>query len=159
MVGADFFLHFQNMVLSFESKVTVSGLRSASLGRNIKYLCIATSGKCVVIWSHPSSFGMNYPSPVAGNEDAHALRNLPSLAAALQLSHQHKRRAYPLPLPATWPVLSLDWKIMCFTASVLYVNVKVSMPGAWHTCLNLCSLQESQQWPLLHDCIQTASSV
>lgn len=78
-----FFLHFHNTVLSFQSKVTISGLRiSASLGRNIKYLCIATSGTCV--WIHPSSFGMNYPSPVAGNEDTHALRKLPSLAAALQ---------------------------------------------------------------------------
>lgn len=42
------------------------------------------SDLCVVVWIHPSSFGMNYPSPVAGNEDTYALRKLLSLAAALQ---------------------------------------------------------------------------
>lgn len=78
------FSHLHNMVFSLESKVTISGLKSSTfLGRNIKYLCSDLWEVCchldssLLIWNE-------HPSPVAGNEDMHALRKLPSLAAALQ---------------------------------------------------------------------------
>lgn len=155
------FLHFHEKVPSLKSKVALSGLSRAPL--------FAWISNIYVRW--PLGGALSYGSicPHLEGTMLHRWQVMKTrvplgsshLLLHFKMSHQCKRRTHALPsppLPATRPVPPLDWKIMCFTASVLYVNVRVSMPEAWHTGLNLWSLQEPQQWPLPHDCRQRVES-
>lgn len=73
---------------------------------------------------------LKHPSPHSSPEE------LPSLLSCLRVNHIHSWRTHPHLLPATQPVLSLDWEITGFTKPVLYVNVKVSMQGPWHASMS-----------------------